>query len=378
MKICHIIPRLVQGGAEVLLLRYINSHLTRHHHAVITLFDDNDSRVWNASDDRVTVCPYDRPSQLLVNLAKIRTTVRGSEADVVLNWMYHATALSPLLCPTDVPQVGYIHNTTLRKSAKIFERLAKRAILWHRRGALSGMIYCSQSAREHHESIGYTHRSVITILNGIDTDRFTVDIDVRKKMRGELGVSDDQFVFFYCGRMAPQKNLPATMMAVRAALDAGIDAVFVAAGAGITLENTEWVELLKVHRLQSNTISLGVRQDIPALLNASDALLLTSSYGEALSISMLEAIATGLPVVATDVGDAKYVLEGLVPVAPVDDSIAVSRIAIDIASMSLEERHALSKRLRERAIAKYSFSSMVEQLDRYLEQVVFQSRRTTD
>jgi glycosyltransferase involved in cell wall biosynthesis len=99
---------------------------------------------------------------------------------------------------------------------------------------------------------------------------------------------------------------------------------------------------------------LGDVDDMPAAYNAMDALCLTSRQ-EALPNALLEAMAVGLPCAATDVGDVRTALEGIVEPLPAGDHEAVARAVVDALS-----RRDLGPQLRRRVAERYSEAVMVQ------------------
>ena len=135
------------------------------------------------------------------------------------------------------------------------------------------------------------------VENGVDMTRFGPDDQARSALRHELGIGADARLIGTVGRQEQVKNPELLMRAVAPLL--GPDVHLVLAGDGslagrlsalsATLPNTESIHLL------------GRRDDMPRLLSALDIFAL-SSEAEGLPLVILEAMATGLPVISTAVG----------------------------------------------------------------------------
>jgi glycosyltransferase involved in cell wall biosynthesis len=136
---------------------------------------------------------------------------------------------------------------------------------------------------------------LVVIPNGVDTTRFYPAADTAER-EGE----GRDVVIGYLGRLSPEKNVINMIKAVKA-LD--VDTVRLKiAGAGPLYS--------KVKRLEGDRIEvLGYVKDAPSFYRSVDAFLLPSKL-EAQPIALLEAMASGLPVIATDVGDNKYFVRG--------------------------------------------------------------------
>src|SRR4029077_9065516 len=106
-----------------------------------------------------------------------------------------------------------------------------------------------------------------------------------------------------------------------------------------------------------NLLCLGLRRDVPQLLAASDAFVLTSANGEGFPNVVAEAMVAGLPVISTDVGDVRRMLgdTGTI-VAPGDRTGMVAAIT-ELLALPEEIRRARGERARERARATFSLQT---------------------
>jgi glycosyltransferase involved in cell wall biosynthesis len=197
------------------------------------------------------------------------------------------------------------------------------------------------------------------IPNGIDVDRYKPDAATRQQVRIELDV-DDRFVWLAVGRLAPAKNYPLLFRAFQMAMAHHPDAVLFVAGDGDLRADLE--TFIIEHDLVGRIRLLGKRDDIPALLNAADALVLASSW-EGMANVLLEAGAAALPVVASDTGACReIVLDGdsgfIVPTNDLE-MLAVRMKALT--EKSISDRRAMGQRGREHIGAHFSFEQAVSQ-----------------
>jgi len=155
---------------------------------------------------------------------------------------------------------------------------------------------------------------LVVIPNGIDLDRFDPGRYDRAQCRQALGLAADDFVIGSAARLAPEKNLGHLLRAAKLLIDStGAPAqhrrriqVVVAGpdqGCRAALES-EAAELAIADRVRF----LGARSDVPEVLAALDVFTLTSIY-EGSPFALLEAMAMGLPVVATHVGAVTEVVD---------------------------------------------------------------------
>jgi glycosyltransferase involved in cell wall biosynthesis len=136
-----------------------------------------------------------------------------------------------------------------------------------------------------------------TIPNGIEIDRFTQSIE-RLRNRSDLGLPSDAWIFGAVGRLRPEKNHALLIRALAMLQRAVPSAWLVIVGDG-GLEHSLRRLARELHVLDRVAL-LGNRRDIPEILTCFDAYCLPSAF-EGMPISLLEAMASELPIVASDV-----------------------------------------------------------------------------
>lgn len=214
-------------------------------------------------------------------------------------------------------------------------------------------------ARERHE---VAERKLSVITNGIELGRFQPDPAARERVRREIGIDADAWVIGTVGRIAPEKNQALMLRAVAPLL--GPKTRLIVAGDGPLLPPLQ--ELAAQLGITAHAHLLGVRRDVPAILNALDVFAMSSDT-EGLPLGVLEAMATALPVVSTRVGGIPDVIdEGRTGfLSPAGDEVALREALVKIAADPAAAR-AFGQRARVDAMAKYSAERMGrEYLDLY-------------
>ncbi|HXG08792.1 MAG TPA: glycosyltransferase [Gemmataceae bacterium] len=197
---------------------------------------------------------------------------------------------------------------------------------------------------------------VQVIYNGIDLSAFRNGYHDRPAVRREMGVGEGDLVLLQVARLDYLKDHATAVRTIERVVRCRPDARLVLVGEGPEREAIE--RLVRAKGLEAHVRLLGLRSDIGRLLAAADVFLLTS-ISEGIPLTVIEAMAAGLPVVATRVGGMTEVVEEGVTalLAPAGDDVGLAE-----AILRLADKPALRRRMgqlgRERAGARFSESRM--------------------
>ena len=366
MKVCHVITGLNDGGAEAVLFR-LCIHDRHNRHTVISLMGDG--KYGGLLRERgIPVHSVGMEQGVLKAAApwKLWRLLRAEKPDVLQTWMYHADLLGGVigrLAGTRAICWGIRHTTLepgLSKSRTIrIAQTCARLSRW----VPKKIICCAQSAADVHAELGYSRDKMVVIRNGYDLDRFRPDLDARQKIRAELGVPCEGMVFGMVGRFNPQKDHANLIGAFETLRREGQDVYCVLVGHGMDWHNEKLTGWINTAGLGERVLLAGTRSDIPAVMNALDVHVLSSSFGEAFPNVLCEAMACGTPCVTTDVGDAVAIVGEAGWVVRAKDSEALGdgmRAAMQCRAE--EDRWGRRKRAaRERVREHFSLDAMVAQ-----------------
>jgi glycosyltransferase involved in cell wall biosynthesis len=192
------------------------------------------------------------------------------------------------------------------------------------------------------------------VPNGIPLRSFRPDDQQRARIRAELGIPPDAFVVGSVGRLASEKDYPRLVSAMAPQLAEGARLVLVGAGAA-----REEIERSIPAELARFVVLTGARRDVASLLAAFDVFAL-SSLTEGLPLSVPEAMATGLPVVATAVGGLPSVVpEDCGTLVPKADTAALGR-AIERLHRDRDRARAMGRAARNYALQRFSIERMTD------------------
>jgi glycosyltransferase involved in cell wall biosynthesis len=199
---------------------------------------------------------------------------------------------------------------------------------------------------------------VRTIVNGIDVGLFERDIDRRAK-REELGISENTAVFGIVARLTAAKDHHVLFESFARLVRKVPRAVLLVVGDGELSDHLH--ALVQGLAMQDHIKFLGLRRDIPEILCALDAFVLCS-HSEGLSVTLLEAMAAGLPIVATRVGGNTEVVQagktGLI--VPPRDPVALEAAMRELVN-NAERSREMGLRGRERVRECFGVDKMVRE-----------------
>jgi glycosyltransferase involved in cell wall biosynthesis len=218
----------------------------------------------------------------------------------------------------------------------------------------------SQAAVDRYVRVGLAPAGRIRfVANGVDLTRFGNNPEARQRLRQELGV-EKRFVWLSVARLEPDKDHANLFRAfASASANSSADPLLLLIGRG-KLE-LELRQLCQTMGLSRRVRFMGVRDDIPDLMNAADAQVLSSSM-EGMPLVLQEASAIGLPIVATDVGGNAEVVRsghsGLI--VPPNDSQALADAMRSVMAMTPQQRAAMGRVGRQHVESNYDINRVLD------------------
>lgn len=303
---------------------------------------------------------------------ELRAAARFLErADVILSLKEQPLSLLLALrdrgMMPDVPVAACLHRSDPTHSGPALGWLLESAST----GLLTATIACAQSTSDAYARAGVRTARSAVIANGIDTERFRPgSADEVARTRQSLGIPASTPVVVYAARFDPMKNPGLFLRSVARHARRHPDTHYVMCGAGMTGDNPHLAALMAESGLPASAQvhTLGIRDDMPALYQAADIVALTSAFGEASPLCLLEGAACGATPVTTRVGDAARAVEGFGLVT------AQSPSAIAGAWTAVLERRGEFRDAAIAARARLDRRRMVEDYRLFIEDVGGQER----
>lgn len=364
-KVVHVITGLSDGGAEAVLYRLCTTS-THCQHLVISLMDGG---IYGRRlrEFGISVYALDLPRGRITprGLFRLWRLLRRERPDLLQTWMYHADLLGGLVARlAGVRAVcwGIRHSNLEPGRSKGSTILIARLCARLSRLVPQRIVCCAERAATVHQALGYDASRFAIIPNGYDVSFFRPVAQAGQQLRETLGLATNRPVIGLVARFDPQKdhaNLIAALARVRLA---GWEIETLLVGTDVVPENAILTDLINAASLQESVHLLGRRDDIPALMNALDLHVLSSSFGEAFPNVLAEAMACGTPCVTTDVGDAALIVGETGWVVPPGDPDALAGAILQaLCERQNAERWAARKAAaRERIVTKFSLDTMVK------------------
>jgi glycosyltransferase involved in cell wall biosynthesis len=370
MRVLHFINDLNTAGSQVEMLRLLGEERRwGWDTGVVSLADGRLRSEIAALGVRVftlgmrTGAPMVSHLRYLMQAPAIVPLVWRWRPQLIQGWMYHANLAASLAaaCRAASTPVLWRIGQTIHNLA--LERRTTAAMI--RAGGLvsrqpAAIIYNSKESARQHEALGYAAARRIVMAGGFDCEHFRPSPEARGAVRRELGVDKDAILVGLMARLHPMKDHAGFLHAAYALTAQHRNLYFVLAGSGITDETPELARGIAEHRLEGRVFLLGVRRDMARLNAALDVACSASSYGEGFSNAVGEAMACGVPCVATDVGDSARLIGETGLIVPPGEPAALARALASLIDAGLTGRRRLGEAARERIENEFALRGVAQ------------------
>jgi sugar transferase (PEP-CTERM/EpsH1 system associated) len=363
VRVLHVVHDLGRGGLETGLVNVIERLDPRRFEHIVCAI-----RALGVNADRLSsrgikvVSLADRGGTARFQTWALIRLIRQTRPDVVhsRNWTAIESVLAGRLARVRAvvhSQHGFEADANAREPRRrvVFSRLAFEL-------ADRVMTVSFQLRDFHARRTGFPARRIGVIHNGVDADRFTPDAARRASMRVELGLGDDTLCIGCVANLLPVKDHVTLLNAAGRLTERGLQWRLLLIGDGPEQENLEtFVE--RHPELKGRVRFLGSTSRVAELLQAMDVFVMPS-IAEGICNSLLEAMATGVPVVATAVGGTPEVIvdgqSGML--VPARDAATLGARLVQIWSQP-DLRRQLGRNARQRVRDEFSIEAMVRAYD---------------
>jgi glycosyltransferase involved in cell wall biosynthesis len=367
VRVLHVISSAGMYGAEsviLTLMRQMQRNGTPH---VLGVFDNlaspnhalHEIALKNGIESHLLPCSgqIDRTT-----LRSIRNLAAQTSAEVIHAHGYKADVYSYFaMRSSKTPLVSTCHNwLDLDFATKLYGALDRYCL--KRFAAIAAV---SRDVQNRLLSSHIEANKISIIPNGIEWNTFADKANASIKSSGN---ADEPLVVGFAGRLSREKGIDLFITAAHEIARVLPNVQFVIAGDGAEREAS--IEAIEENNLSGKVKLLGRVDDMPSFYASIDVLL-SPSRTEGSPMGLMEAMASGIPVVATNVGDVSTLVEDGVTGMLVrsTDAAAMQQAVIKLLS-DAELRDAISKAAQQRIIEQFSAERMARDYDRMYERVV--------
>lgn len=360
MTTLHIITGVNVGGAETMLAKLLEAGGDTARSVVLSMLTPGPvGRRMISRGVRVETLGMHTGIPSPVAFARLVATTSRIRPTLIQGWMYHgnlaATAAARLR-----PRLPLVWNIRHSVADLANEKPMSRTVI--RMGAAlsrvpDAIVYNSKVAVGQHAALGYANERSTVIPNGFDCTLFRPSPAAAARLRQVFSIVHGGIIVGMVARRHPMKDAAMLVDAIVRARAAGHDLHLLIVGQDMDQPAADVAAMLG--DLPPARVTLvGARSDIADWLPGLDLLAVPSAWGEGFPNILGEAMAGGVPCVATDVGDAAWIIGDTGSIVPPRDPAAMAAALIRMAEIGHERRRALGDRARARILDNFALDSV--------------------
>lgn len=379
VKVLHVITDLNgYGGTEATLFKYLEgSSIPYHDHLIIVLktigIDNTIGRQIVKAGFDVVELRISGNIGLCRSFRQLVTLIKKFKPDVISAWLYHPILL--VMCSLVYLQnkpavIWHIRNDTpfplMRPGSYLIQKVLGLVSILYNPIVVSN----SDRALSNHVNSGYKIKksNYNIIQNGVNACKFYPDYEKYTQIRESLGIEPHAILIGVVARFVPEKGYATFFEAVHILRKGLSNEIFkglhfMCLGAGASYGNNEFTKLIPASNDSPINLHLLDKQpDVDKYMRAMDIFVLPSNT-ESFPNVLIEAMATALPCICTNVGQCAEILNDPMYIVPPDDPIKLANAISYLITANKETRYEVGFRNRDRAISLYSVDHMVKAFD---------------
>jgi len=302
MRIAYVLTSLGVGGAERQAVGLAERMAARGNVVSLIVLRNRQPYEWPTTVNAVHLDASRNPVSLMAGLVKARRILRDFQPELIHSHTYPANMaarLLKILFPTAVV-LSTVHS--------VYEGLWPRMLAYRLSDFLcrrTTTVSQASAARYVRLKAIPAHKSSV-VANGIDIAEFVPSPERRIQLRAQMGVNEE-FIWLAAGRIVPAKDYPNLLRAFSLVHAASPGTRLWVAGEAAPKGLAHLQALVMKLGVEGSVRWLGLRRDMPALLDAADGFVSASAW-EGMPLAIGEAMAMEKPVAATDVGGVRELL----------------------------------------------------------------------
>ena len=371
VKILFLCRSLSFGGAERQLIALANGLKVKGHQvAILTFYNAPLNESFDTGDLDIIGLNKQKRWDLFGFFKNLRKAVQDYEPDILHSYLTVPNILACMLRNL-VPNMKIVlgiraSNMEWKRydwlaclSGYLEKKLAKRSNL---------IIINSQAGYKHALLNGMPEKLLKVIPNGIDTNKFQFDSSQRIFFREQLGIDDNTILIAHVARLDPMKDHPTFLKAAQLVLQSGHPVKFICIGNGSENYKNSLKRITQDLDIAEHVYWLNARNPVP--YSAFDLVCLSSSFGEGFPNVLGEAMACGVPCVATNVGDSASVVGDAGSIVLPNDPKALYQAEVDLIQKIKTEGDLISTYCKEHIQNNFSLNQMVDRTEKTLKSLL--------
>jgi len=352
-KVLHTIETAEPGGAETILVQIAECLSNRYEPMGLVL-----SEGWTSNELRKrNITVFHEPLHRSFDLGWVKRLLKIiKDNDIKLIHSHEFTTNAYLTVAariTNIPIICTVHGKNYYPE-RYYRRLAYRLVAKH----ADKFVAVSYDLKNYLAyDIGIPEDRIRVVHNGIDVNLFSNDKTGKSDIKSDLAISDSDYVIIVVAALFEMKGHKDLLESIGNLGEDAKDVKVLFVGDG--WYKPELIRKTKELGIEDKVEFLGFRNNIAELLSISKLFILPS-YSEGLPVSVLEAMSSELPVIATDVGGMREVIKDgengyLIP--PGNPQVLADRVRYCIHNELLAKE--LSKKGRPFVVDKFSLDTML-------------------
>jgi sugar transferase (PEP-CTERM/EpsH1 system associated) len=367
MRILHVAPSFGFGGMEKIICAVIQ-HTTKNNntHTILALDGDGRAREWIKQSD-VQMWPFTKNSSRHLFFKDLFFALRKAQPDLLMTYNWGSTDAIWLGRLAGISKIiHHEHGFNIDESiSTTWRRDMIRLAVYH---LASRIVVVSQELETLlREKFRVSEAQISRISNGVDTSYYSPNDIERQRVRASLGYRSSDIVLGFAGRLDPVKNLDLLVGILECSNPRDYPFRLLIVGDGPDRSRIE--KRCHAVGIAPYVNFVGEQTDIRPYLLAMDVFLLTS-LREQMPLTVLEAMAVGIPVIATNVGEIPYIIDhginGFLQEARASPEVFVQALR---SVLCPSQRKSLGDAARKKAVSHFKLDTMVRKYTSLIREV---------
>ena len=289
---------------ERIICSLINKTSYNYQHNVLVLYEDTTASKWISRSNVQITCMHRSPNQLKY-ISRLYSILKEKKPDLLMSYNWGSTDaiwIARLLGFNKIIHSEHGFNVD-EATSTLFRRNMMRLLIYR---MCSQIVVVSHELKSLMKTQYHLNKDRVTLIaNGIDAAHYTPDLSERARTRKTHKIRQDDFVIGFVGRLDPIKNFKFMfeILSQYKTHDQKFKIMLIGEGPEKAFIQQQCSE----NHLENHLLLLGEKENILPFLRAMDVFLLTS-FREQMPMTILEAMAVGLPIVSTHVGEAPHMI----------------------------------------------------------------------